>query len=85
MLIQALQQAQVELGLKIIALWKCKVLPCTADLSPGSRMLLRTDYTFSYSVFPRHCFSFKSARVISLSGVQLSGFIHLSHVKNCYI
>ena len=33
------------------------------------------------SVFPRHCFSFKSARVISLSGVQLSGFIHLSHVK----
>ena len=35
----------------------------------------------SYSVFPRHCFSFKSARAISLSGVQLSGFIHLSHVK----
>ena len=26
-------------------------------------------------------FSFKSARVISLFGVQLSGFIHLSHVK----
>ena len=35
----------------------------------------------SNSVFPQHCFSFKSARVISLSGVQLSGFIHLSHVK----
>ena len=34
-----------------------------------------------YSVMPRHCFSIKSARVISLSGVQLSGFIHLSHVK----
>ena len=34
-----------------------------------------------YSVFPWHCFSFKLARVISLSGVQLSEFIHLSHVK----
>ena len=34
-----------------------------------------------YSVFPQHCFFFKSARVISLSGVQLSGFIHHSHVK----
>ena len=33
------------------------------------------------SVFPQHCFSFKSARVISLSGVHLSGFIHLSHAK----
>ena len=33
------------------------------------------------SVFPCHCFSFKSARVISLYGVQLLGFIHLSHVK----
>ena len=35
----------------------------------------------AYSVFPQHCFSFKSAGVISLFGVQLSGFIHLSHVK----
>ena len=34
-----------------------------------------------YSVFPRHCFSFKLARVISLFGVQLSAFIHLFHVK----
>ena len=34
-----------------------------------------------YSVFPWHCFSFKSARVIYLFGVQLSGLIHLSHVK----
>ena len=34
-----------------------------------------------YSVFPRHCFSFKSAKVISLFGVQLSEFIHLSRVK----
>ena len=32
-------------------------------------------------MFPRHCFSYKSAWVIYLSGVQLSGFIHLSHVK----
>ena len=38
-------------------------------------------YSLLNSVFPRHCFPFKSARVISLSGVQLSGFIHLSHVK----
>ena len=34
-----------------------------------------------YSVYPRHCLSFKSARIISLSGVQLLGFIHLSLVK----
>ena len=35
-------------------------------------------YTISqYSVFPRHCFSFRSARVISLFGVQLLGFIQL--------
>ena len=33
-----------------------------------------------YSVFPQHCFSFNSARVIFFFGVQLSGFIHLSHV-----
>ena len=33
------------------------------------------------SVFLRHCFSIKPARVISLSGVQLLGFIHLSNVK----
>ena len=33
------------------------------------------------SVFQRPCFSFKLTTVISLSGVQLSGFIHLSHVK----
>ena len=32
-------------------------------------------------MFSRHFFSFKSARVISLSGVQLPGFIYLSHVK----
>ena len=37
------------------------------------------------SVFPRHCFSSKSARVISLFGVQLSGFIHLSHVKTAIL
>ena len=34
-----------------------------------------------YSVFPRHSFSLKSARVISLFEVQLSGFIFLSHVE----
>ena len=44
-------------------------------------ILIPSQTKLGYSVFPLHCFSFKSARVISLFGVQLSGFIHLSHVK----
>ena len=42
---------------------------------------IRYNTLYAYSVFSRQWFSFKSARVIFLSGVQLSGFIHLCHVK----
>ena len=41
----------------------------------------RLERCIDTTVFPCHCFSFISARVISLSVVQLLGFIHLSHVK----
>ena len=51
---------------------KCKMLPSLEFVMVTAA---------EYSVFPWHCFSFKSARVISLFGVQLSGLIHFSHVK----
>ena len=75
--------------------WYPKVLQfceITPSKSPGNywqkisennkkTFVIHTKVAASNSVFPRHCFSFKSARVISLSGVQLSWFIHLFHVK----
>ena len=39
------------------------------------------DLIYHLCVFPRTGFSFKLARVISLSGLHLLGFIHLWHVK----
>ena len=71
--------------MKVMREW---VIICDVTLSV--RTVYSADYPrgktrpFYYSVLLQHCFSIQSARVISLSGVQLSGFIISPMLKLLY-
>ena len=64
----------------VLSTWLIFMLPVLSRATCRDHFV-RLCSSVSHSVFPRHCFSFISARVISLFGAQLSGFIHLSRVK----